>query len=67
MEQKTAVKLTELQRMLLVRAANTEINLLNRLYGEMQPDCVSWTIASGTAWQEQTDALRESIEVLNVW
>jgi hypothetical protein len=53
-----------LQRALLFRAANTEINLLHRLYG--------YTTATGsvifgadTSWDNQVYALRAAIEILD--
>jgi len=50
---KTPVELTDLQRALLCRAANTEMNLLRRLYG-----------ASDPRFNDQVRALELAIEAL---
>jgi hypothetical protein len=54
---------TPLQRALLVRAANTECNLLNRLYRYVDPK--TGTTELHESWQNQIRELRQAIEVLD--
>jgi len=59
-EQTRSVPLTHLQRMLLVRAANTEMNFLRRLYADATPDG-----KLPANFQAQYDALAEAKEMLD--
>ena len=60
-----------LQRALLFRAANTEINLLNRLYGYTTAtgtvifDVGNPNLKYSTTWDDQIYALRAAIETID--